>query len=149
MLMAVAMNNTSQSERFRYPYEEFGDHIKAMKTVREWEHTVRFGDLGSDQTTRSNSARVIEYFSDCYDDGREALYKAGTFLSIYDYIGRHEEAFAKKNLLEKVEERQYAVEPALLRAVHYVFTTVSEPAGVEPKQVMALARIYRQLVPAE
>ena len=140
--------NTSQSERFRYPYEEFGEHITAMKTVREWHDTVRFGHLGDDQTTRSNSARVIEYFSDCYQDGREALYKAGTFLSIYDYIGRHEDVFTRRDLLEKVEQRQYAVDPALLRAVHHVFTTVSDPANVEPKRVMALARVYRQFEPA-
>ncbi len=141
--------NTSQTVRFRYPYEEFGEHIKAMKTVREWEHTLRFGELGSEQTPRANSARVIEYFSDCYEDGKEALYKAGTFLSIYDYIGQHEEFFVKKNLLEKVEERQFSVEPALLRAVHYAFTTVLEPAKIEPKRIMSLARIFRQLEPVE
>ena len=143
MLWAVAMK-ISETARFPYPYEEFGEHIRAMKTVREWEHTVRFGDLGNDQSTRSNSARVIEYFSDCYSDGREALYKAGTFLSIYDYIGRHEEMFIKKNLLDKVEQRLYAVDPALLRAVHHVFTTAPEPGGVEPKRIMSLARAFRQ-----
>lgn len=141
--------NTSQSVQFRYPYEEFGEHIRAMKTVREWEDTVRFGHLGADQSPRSNSARVIEYFSDCYEDGKEALYKAGTFLSIYDYIGQHENTFAKKNLLEKVEERQFSVDPALLRAVHYVFTNLLEPAKVEPKRIMALARIFSQLEPVQ
>jgi len=147
--MTLVAMNTSQTLRFRYPYEEFGEHIKAMKTVREWCDTVRFGHLGSDQTARAHSARVIEYFSDCYQDGKEALYKAGAFLSIYDYIGQHEGLFAKKNLLDRMEERQYSVDCALLRAVHYVFTTVLEPAKVDPRRVMALARVYRQLEPAE
>ncbi len=146
MLKPVAMK-TTQTVQFRYPYEEFGEHIKAMKTVREWEDTIRFGHLGNDQTTRANSARVIEYFSDCYEDGKEALYKAGSFLSIYDYIGQHESIFAKKSLLEKVHERQFSVDPALLRAVHYVFTTLLEPAKVDPKQVLALAKVFRQLEP--
>jgi hypothetical protein len=63
------MTNTSNSNpsvavRFVYPYEEFADHIKAMRTVRQWEYTSRFGHLGSDQTSRSNNARVLDFFSD-------------------------------------------------------------------------------------
>jgi len=136
---------TSQALQFAYSYEEFSEHIKAMKTVREWEYTLRFGHLGNAQTTRANSARALEYFSDCYTDTREAVYKAGVFLSIYDYIGRYETVFARKNLIDKVEERQFAVDNALLRAVHYVFTTVAQAASTDPRKIIALARALGSL----
>ena len=146
ILDSVAMK-TIQDLRFRYPYDEFAEHIRAMKTVRHWEDTLRFGHLGKAQTTWANSARVIEYFSDCYQDAREALYKAGVFLSVYEYIGRHEELLARKDLVEKVEERQLAVASALLRAVHYVFTSVPQPATLEPARILALAKVFRELDP--
>src|SRR5882762_7790613 len=87
---------TSLEPMFPYPYEEFAGHMKAMKTVRTWEHTSRFGHLGKDQTSRANNARVVEYFFDTYVDKREAVHKAEILLSIYDYIGRHAEIFMKK-----------------------------------------------------
>jgi hypothetical protein len=52
------------------------DHVRAMKTVREWEYTLRFGHLGNSQSSRANNSRVVEYFSDSYVDQREAVQKA-------------------------------------------------------------------------
>src|SRR5437868_1729469 len=77
--------STSLDLQFRYPFEEFMDHVRAMKTVRDWEYTQRFGHLGTSQNSRANSARVVEYFSDSYPDQKEAVQKAELFLSIYDY----------------------------------------------------------------
>src|SRR5579864_7192205 len=74
--------STSVDLRFRYPYEEFMDHVRAMKTVRDWEYTQRFGHVGTSQDSRANSARVVEYFSDSYSDSKEAVRKAELFLSI-------------------------------------------------------------------
>jgi hypothetical protein len=146
MLFAV---NTFLPLRLRYPYEEFADHIKAMRTVREWEYTSRFGHLGKDQTSRSNNARVVEYFSDSYEDPREAFHKAEVFLLIYDYIGRHATVFSKKHLLDRVDGSVFSVEPALLRAVHYVFTATTSPARADPKRVLALAKAYQEIVPED
>src|SRR5579872_2473885 len=53
--------NTSIDLRFSYPFEEFMDHVRAMKTVRDWEYTLRFGHVGAAQNSRANSARVVEY----------------------------------------------------------------------------------------
>lgn len=140
--------NTTLPARFRYPYEEFADHIKAMRTVREWEYTSRFGHVGTAQTSQANNARVVEYFSDCYGDQREAVQKADVFLSIYDYIGRHAVLFSKKRLLDKVAGSVFSVDPALLRAVHYIFTVSPTAAKVDPKRVLTLARAFNELAPA-
>src|SRR5215471_19900764 len=98
------------------------DHVKAMRTVREWEYTMRFGHLGSAQTSRANSARVLEYFSDSYPDAKEAVRKAELFLSIYDYVARNGAFFARKGFLEESETGLFSVDGALLRAVHSAFT---------------------------
>ena len=127
---------------FPYPYEEFADHMKAMKTVRTWEHTSRFGHLGKDQSSRANNARVVEYFFDTYVDKREAVHKAEILLSIYDYIGRHAEIFMKKGLVEMVAGGPFSVESSLLRAVHHIFTVVDRPSCVDPRNVIALATAF-------
>ena len=126
--------------RFQYPYEEFAEHMKAMPTVREWEFTSRFGFVGDAQTSRANNARVLEYFSDCYTDPNEALYKAELFLIIYDYIARNAALFSKKGLLEQTEGATFVAEPALLRAVHYALIRSGPDAGVAAKKVLTLAK---------
>jgi phosphatidylserine decarboxylase len=136
---------TSEASRFHYSFEEFVDHIKAMRTVREWEYTSRFGHLGSAQTSRANSARVVEYFSDSYQDSKEAVYKAELFLSVYDYIGRHAPLFSRKDLVEKLDGTRFSVDSALLRAVHYVFTFALQPAATDPKKVLGLARAFKAI----
>lgn len=129
----------------QYPYEEFADHIKAMKTVQQWEYTSRFGVVGQEQTSRANCARVLDYFSDCYGDQREAVAKAELFLSVYDYIGRNASLFSKKALMERAEGSLFSVEAALLRAVHYVFTSAPRPGDVDPKMVLNLAKAFKDI----
>lgn len=137
--------NTTSVHYFRYPYEEFADHIKAMKTVRDWEETSRFGHVGSEQTDRAHIARVLEYFSDSYETQAEAVEKAERFLLICDYLGRHTELFTTKGMVELTEASRLLVEPQLLRAVHYLFTSVELPAKVDPKQVMVLAEVLKDM----
>ena len=119
-----------------------------MKTVQEWEHTLRFGDLGRDQTSRANNARVVEYFSDSYLDQKEALRKAELFLSIYDYIGRNAIFFSKKGLLDQLGDGLFSVEPELLRAVHFGFTVPERQPAIHPKLILNLARAFRDLAAA-
>ena len=116
--------------------------MKAMQTVRTWEHTSRFGHVGTDQTSRANNARVVDYFFDCYTDKREAVHKAEILLSIYDYIGRNAELFVKKGFVEILDGGPFSVESALLRAVHHVFTVADRPSSVDPKQVVTLATAF-------
>lgn len=141
------MLKTSRPLSFCYPYEEFADHIKAMKTVREWEYTSRFGHVGNAQTSLANCARVVDFFSDSYEDPDEAVRKAELFLSIYDYIARNSALFVRKGLVEKLEASLYSVDPALLRAVHHVFTAAGRAPRVDPKKVFALARAFKELEP--
>jgi hypothetical protein len=119
--------------------------MKAMRTVREWEYTSRFGHLGNEQTSRANSARVVEYFFDSYLDKKEAVHKAELFLSIYDYIGRHQELFSQKGLMEKLDNGPLSVDTGLLRAIHHIFTVVPRPAEVEPKKALALAKAFQDI----
>lgn len=140
-----SMLKTSPAPRLRYSYEEFADHIKAMPMVRRWEYTSRFGHLGRVQTSRANNARVVEYFADCYEDGQEAVRKAEVFLSVYDYIGRHAALFSRKGLLEELEGGDFSAEPALLRAVHYMFTVAARPGNVAPKKVLNLVRAFEEI----
>jgi len=118
-----------------------------MRTVREWEYTSRFGHLGNEQSSRANSARVIEYFSDSYSDPKEAVHKADVFLSIYDFIGRNAALFAKKGLMEDLHTNLLSVDGALLRAVHYVFTAAENPLLVHPKKVLGLAKAFQDISP--
>jgi hypothetical protein len=133
---------TCRAPAFRYSFEEFADHIKAMKTVRQWEYTSRFGHLGKVQTSRAHSARVLEYFSDSYPDRKEALYKAELFLSINDYIARHAALFARKDLVEALAGNVFSVGPELLRAVHYAFSVSPQAAGLSPKKIVVLAKAF-------
>ena len=137
------MMNTPVTTRFRYPYEEFAEHMRAMKMVQAWEYTARFGHLGNAQTARANCARVVEYFSDSYPNPKEAVFKADIFLSIYDYIGRNVAHLSRKDLMERLESGMLSVDQALLRAVHHVFTVAAQPASVDPKKVLALALAFK------
>jgi len=138
----VGVFKTGTEAGFPYPYEEFAGHMKAMRTVRTWEHTSRFGHVGTEQTSRANNARVVEYFFDSYTDKREAVHKAEILLSIYDYIGRNAELFIKKGFVEVLDGGPFSVESALLRAVHHVFTVVERPMCVDPKQIIGLATAF-------
>ena len=124
------------------------DHVRAMRTVRDWEYTQRFGHLGTAQNSRANGARVVEYFSDSYPDQKEALRKAGLFLSIYDYIARNAAFFSRKGLVEELASSLLSVDPALLRAVHFVFTLSDKPENIHLKRVWNLARAFKELEPA-
>ena len=121
------------------------DQIQAMKMVCQWEYTTQFGHVGNAQTSRAHTARVIEYFTDSFEDQTEAVHKAELFLSIYDYIGRHAALFLKKDLMEGLDAHLFSVDPALLRAVHHVFTVPDRAAGVDPKRVLALAIAFRAI----
>ena len=112
--------------------------------VRGWEFTNRFGHLGPAQTSHANSARILEYFSDCYADRREALRKAELFLSIHDYIGRNAEIFCTSKLLDTIGADRYEIEPALLRAVHFAFTTPGVPDDFTPKRIVLLAKAFEE-----
>jgi hypothetical protein len=136
---------TSSLAHFWYPYEEFAEQIRAMRIVRTWEYTARFGHVGSAQTSRANNARVIDYFVDSYADEAEAVQKAELFLSIHDYVGRNAAWFAKQGLVEELNDKQLSVDPALLRAVHYVFTATTRPAAADPKQIAELAKAFRAI----
>jgi len=135
----------SPTPAFFYPYEEFSDHIKAMKVVQQWQYTSRFGAVGDAQTSRANNARVLEYFSDCYLDQNEAVHKAELFLSISDYVARNASLFSRKRLLEN-QASSFSVEPCLLRAVHHVFTACPDPASIPTKKVIQLAKAFENIL---
>jgi hypothetical protein len=123
------------------------DHVRAMRTVRDWEYTQRFGHLGTAQNSRANGARVVEYFADSYTDQKEAVRKAELFLSIYDYIGRNASFFSRKGLVEELATSLFSVDSALLRAVHFVFTVPGRPGEAHAKRVWNLARAFKELEP--
>ncbi len=138
------METRSQS-RYRYPYEEFADHIRAMRMVREWQYTSHFGHVGGAQTNRASSARILDYFADCYSDPQEGVHKAELFLSINDYLGRHVADFVRTDLLEVSDKGDLLVSPALLRAVHHVFTAGLQPQVVPPKKIIGLAKAFNEI----
>jgi len=121
------------------------DHVRAMSTVRTWQYTQRFGQLGEAQDSRSHSARVLEYFSDSYPDQREAIQKAELFLSIHDFIGRNSGVFAKKGLVDELGQGLLSVDPALLRSVNFAFLQRPKPDNINIKKVMSLARSFKEL----
>jgi hypothetical protein len=139
------MSATALEQQFRYPYEEFAESIKAMPLVRRWEYTSRFGYVGTAQNSRANNARVVEYFSDCYSDSKEALYKAELFLSMCDYLGRHAAVFTRKQLLEIEANGVMSVESALLRAVHSLFLIAADPTNTNPKKLLPLVRALQDI----
>jgi hypothetical protein len=143
----VSTSKSLPIQHFRYPYAEFAEHVRAMRTVRQWEYTWRFGHLGSAQTSRAHSARVLEYFSDCYKDQLEAVFKAELLLCICDYIGRHRPFFASKQMVEAEGGSLFSVDSGLLRAVHHLFTTSAQPSAVDPKKVLALAKAFNDIDP--
>ena len=133
---------------FQYPFEEFHDHVKAMKSVRGWEHTTLFGELGTAQTSRTNSARVIEYFSDCYPDIKEIGHKSNCFLQIHDYVGANVKLFTKRRLLEMRDKNLALIDCALYRAVHFLFTSDSIPSICttgRPELVADLAEAFKAI----
>lgn len=142
------MSKTSPALRFPYPYEEFADHAKALRTVRRWEHTSRFGYLGNAQTSRAHISRVVEYFSDSYEEPQEAVHKAELFLSICDYIGRNAPLFSRKDLLDQAGDDVFSVDPALLRAIHYIFSAEAGQLSIDPQKVLKLARAFKAIGPS-
>jgi hypothetical protein len=132
------MTTAATARQFRYTFCEFLDHLKAMHMVRQWEYTTRFGDVGTSQTKEAHDARLLEYFADCYKDKSEAFYKARLYRSICDYIGRNAGLFSKHDFVARENSGSFSVEPALLRAVHYAFSSGVGHPHMEPKQ-MAIA----------
>ena len=120
-----------------------------MKTVRTWEYTQRFGHVGLSQNSQANNARVLEYFSDSYVDQKEAVQKAELFLCIYDYIGRNAVVFRRKGLLDQLDEKLLSVNPALLRAVHFIFTRPNRREEIPARKVLNLARAFEELDPQD
>jgi hypothetical protein len=137
--------STATASIYAYPYEEFADNMRAMRTVRQWEYTSRFGYVGPSHDTESEIARTLEYFSDCYPDPAEAFRKAEQFLSICDYVALHLSFFSNKGMTDTEEGGSVCAEPALLRAIHYVFTALGGTRGTEPKKVLNLARTLKAL----
>ncbi len=122
--------------------------MRAMKLVRDWEYTLRFGHLGTSQNSRANNARVVDYFCDSYEEQKEAVLKAELFLSIYDFIGRNAPYFARKGLVDDLGDGLFSVDPALLRSVHFVYTLPGRAREINPKKVFNLARAFQELEPA-
>jgi hypothetical protein len=137
--------NSSVASKFWYPYEEFAQHMRAMKTVRQWEDTSRFGHVGKAQTSQANNARILEYFSDIYDRPEEAVHKAELFLSICDYIGRRAALFTSRGFIDEDADRTLSVDPALLRAVHHVFTATVRITQIDPKKILTLAKAFQEI----
>jgi hypothetical protein len=50
-------------------------------------------------------------------------------------------------LLENMGNSLFSVEPALLRAVHFAFTQPPRPTQVIPKNVLNLARAFKEIEP--
>lgn len=73
---------------FPYPFEEFCQHLEAMKLVQKWEDTVTFGSLVNRDPHSANSARVIEYFGDTYSNDKEAAHKNATVTYTGQALGR-------------------------------------------------------------
>jgi hypothetical protein len=139
------MTNACSQTRFRYPYEEFADHLKAMPIVGQWEYTSRFGHLGPIQTNRAKSARVLDYFSDSYPDWREAVHKAEIFLRVSDFVARHADLLSSKGLLERKAGDVYWVEYCLLRALHHLFSAAASPKGIELQEVLRLTESFQRI----
>jgi hypothetical protein len=117
--------------------------MRAMKTVRQWEDTSRFGHVGNTQSAHANISRVVEYFSDTYSESAEALHKAEIFLSVCDYIARNESLFVRKAMLEKDGDGSFSVEPSLLRAVHHHFTAGNQNAAIDARKILPLAKAFK------
>ncbi|MEY2429648.1 MAG: hypothetical protein QOJ40_2533, partial [Verrucomicrobiota bacterium] len=63
-------------------------------------------------------------------------------------IARHATIFSRKNLMEELETSGFSVDPALLRAVHYLFTAADRPESIMPRKVIILAKAFQEIVEA-
>src|SRR5262245_58711504 len=137
--------STAKASRYWYPYEEFADNMRAMRTVRQWEYTWKFGYLGHSHDNKAEIARTLEYFSDSYLDRAEALCKAELFLTICDYVALHASFFSSQGMIDTEVEGELCAESALLRAIHHVFTALAGARGTDPNKVLNLARALKAL----
>jgi hypothetical protein len=131
--------------KFPYPYEEFAQHLDAMKQVQKWEDTVLFGNLADRNPSSANSARIIEYFNDTYSDAKEVIQKSNCFMQIHGYIGKHLHFFKRKGLLWPGEKGMTTIDRNLFRAVHFIFTEQKisiKPDEVDAKKVFILAKAF-------
>jgi hypothetical protein len=133
---------------FPYPYEEFAQHLDAMKQVQKWEDTALFGNLADRNPSSANSARIIEYFNDTYSDAKEAVHKSNCFMQIHDYIGKHLQFFKRKGLLWPGENGMNTIDRNLFRAVHFIFTEQKipiKPDDINPRRVLILALAFKRI----
>jgi hypothetical protein len=139
------MPSPSTGLRFSYSYEELVDHLSAMRTVCEWEETRRFGHVGTGQSTVSHVARVLDYFSDSYENLDEAVFKAERFLAICDYLARNRELFSREAMIETEGQGDFAIDTALLRWVHNFFTSGARAASAGAEKVVFPAKAFKTL----
>jgi len=123
----------------RFRYHEYINEAKFTEIAGLFteDGDLLFGHLGNAQTNHATSARIIEYFSDSYQNQKEAIHKAEVFLSICDYIARHAPLFSRKGLMETLDGGLLSVDPALLRAVG------NRPGVLYVRGELADERVYR------
>ncbi len=126
-------------------------HVEAMKQVYEWEHLSLGGKtthVGKDQSHWAMNGRIIEYFRDCYPDIKEAMHKSEVFMRVHDYISDHFSRFRRHGFVKATNEKRRAlVDFDLYRAVHHVFANYPYESRekIKPRQVLALAKIFRSI----
>lgn len=131
--------------RFPYSYEEFCDHLAAMKQVTQWEY-LHFTDppteVGTSQTESARTGRILEYFSDTYKNPLEAIDKSRLFTSVFEYIAGHKRYFAWRGLLKIQKGRTVGMNSALLRAVHFALMAAGMDSKIKRRKIANLAKAF-------
>ena len=134
---------------YPYSFEEFQTHLAAMPIAMKSEYihlTDPPTEVGTQQTESAKSGRIIDYFSDCYTDKREAVHKADAFMAIHDYIGEHFRWFKWWGLLKPSPEKgQSFVSHGLFRAVHFAVTKLGSGEVIKRAKIVKLARAFNSI----
>ena len=133
--------------QIEYTFQEFRDHVKAMRHVLDYEVIFSGGPLlhiGSDKSFDLNILRVFDYMNQIYTDKDEINFKTIRFLLILTYIAEHLGEFDTGNFAVK-GSLQALLGEHLLKAVHHIFTSNELGKlghGPEPKYVLELAASF-------
>ena len=132
---------------FHYPFDEFLEHMRALSYFRIEDvpagpgHAPEKVRIDSENDIEPMLLRTLDYLSELVADVGERRFKAGRFVLMMGYIGKHLETFKSARLVARGSQGGPAhISYPLLKAVHRKLAEQELPQTLDATVVIDLAR---------
>jgi hypothetical protein len=155
----VATTNKVRRKVLNYPVEEFLQHMRALPTVRQYEHISKgFScsgeqvEIGNDNSDVGlNALRILDYFHQVYADKEEAQEKGCLFFVMLMHLVKHQDEYDSESFaVFTATDQPSMISVPLLKALHYHYTSwYINAVPPEKDLVKAIKQTARQIIADE